>query len=91
MPPSDDRSDAARLAPPARPPQGYFGVWQRLLRGYGPVAVFAVLVLLVALLVPSKVQKASSSPTSDNGSGSQSLSGDQSGTGSGAGAGGATT
>ncbi len=39
------------------PPQGYFGVWQRLLRGYGPLAVFVVVIALLALLVPSKVQK----------------------------------
>jgi hypothetical protein len=41
----------------ANPPQGYFGVWQRLLRGYGPLAIFALLILLLSVLVPSKVQK----------------------------------
>jgi hypothetical protein len=30
-------------------------VWQRLLRGYGPAAVLATLLVLMALLVPSKV------------------------------------
>ncbi|CAN5628040.1 hypothetical protein BH20ACT2_BH20ACT2_00280 [soil metagenome] len=30
-----------------------FRVWQRLLRGYGPLAVFAVLLLLMSLLVPT--------------------------------------
>src|SRR5437588_11700807 len=34
-----------------------FTVSQRLLRGYGPLAVFAVLVLLMSLLVPSKSPK----------------------------------
>jgi hypothetical protein len=33
-----------------------FTVSQRLLRGYGPLAVFAVLLLLMSLLVPSKPQ-----------------------------------
>ena len=39
----------------SNPPRGYFGVWQRLLRGYGPLAVFALMVLLLSLIVPSKV------------------------------------
>jgi hypothetical protein len=39
----------------SRPPEGYFSVWQRLFRGYGPLAVFLVALLLMALLVPSKV------------------------------------
>jgi hypothetical protein len=30
-------------------------VWQRLLRGYGPLAVFALMVVLISILVPSKV------------------------------------
>jgi hypothetical protein len=29
-------------------------VWQRLLRGYGPLAVFALLLLLMSILVPTK-------------------------------------
>ncbi|MGK2949459.1 MAG: ABC transporter substrate-binding protein [Acidimicrobiales bacterium] len=37
------------------PPRGYFSVWQRLLRGYGPLAVFALMILLLSVLVPSKV------------------------------------
>ena len=48
------------------------GISNRLLRGYGPVAVFAVLMVLVAWLVPSKVQSAanaSSSVSSGGGSG----------------------
>src|SRR5438270_69090 len=40
-----------------------FTVSQRLLRGYGPLAVFAVLLLLMSLLVPSK------SPTKVNAAG----------------------
>ncbi|HET6811337.1 MAG TPA: hypothetical protein VFH50_10035 [Acidimicrobiales bacterium] len=43
------------------------GVPNRLLRGYGPVALFAVLMVLVAWLVPSKVQ--SSAGASSGGSG----------------------
>src|SRR5580765_5485701 len=34
-----------------------FSVSQRLLRGYGPLAVFAALLLLMSLLVPSKSPK----------------------------------
>jgi hypothetical protein len=41
----------------SNPPRGHFGVWQRLLRGYGPLAVFALLILLLSVLVPSKVHK----------------------------------
>ena len=68
------------------PPRGSFSVWQRLLRGYGPLAVLAVLLLLMSVFVPSKVpadqelstEGASSSNssngfdsgTSDDGSGS---------------------
>ncbi|MEQ1786299.1 MAG: ABC transporter substrate-binding protein [Acidimicrobiales bacterium] len=37
------------------PPRGYFSVWQRLMRGYGPLAVFALMLLLLSVLVPSKV------------------------------------
>ncbi len=40
----------------SNPPRGHFGVWQRLLRGYGPLAVFALMILLLSVLVPSKVQ-----------------------------------
>jgi hypothetical protein len=43
----------------SNPPRNYFSVWQRLFRGYGPLAVLALLVLLVALLVPSKAQTTS--------------------------------
>jgi hypothetical protein len=37
-----------------RPPRGAFTVWQRLLRGYGPLAILIVFVLLLAFLIPSK-------------------------------------
>ncbi len=39
----------------AAPPRGALPVWKRLLRAYGPVAALAVALLLVAMLVPSKV------------------------------------
>jgi hypothetical protein len=41
--------------PDSNPPRTYFSVWQRLFRGYGPLAVFAILLVVMALLVPSKV------------------------------------
>src|SRR4051812_18479028 len=47
-----------------------FTVSQRLLRGYGPLAVFAVLLLLMSLLVPSK------SPTKVNAAGAGAGGGD---------------
>ena len=40
---------------PRRPPLGAFPVATRLLRGYAPAIVLLVVVVLVALLVPSKV------------------------------------
>jgi len=40
-----------------RPPAGAFPVTSRLLRGYAPAAVLVLVVSLVALLVPSKVNK----------------------------------
>jgi hypothetical protein len=41
----------------ARTPRGAFQVNQRLLRGYGPLAVLAAMLIVMALLVPSKPQK----------------------------------
>jgi len=41
-------------APSGAVPRTYFSIWQRLLRGYAPLAVFAVLLVLMSLLVPSK-------------------------------------
>ena len=38
----------------ARTPRGSFQVNQRLLRGYGPLAVLAAMLILMAMLVPSK-------------------------------------
>jgi hypothetical protein len=45
------------MATESRTPRGSFQVNQRLLRGYGPLAVLAVMLILMALLVPSKPQK----------------------------------
>ena len=36
-------------------PIGSFRIGQRLLRGYGPLAIFALMILLMSVLVPSKV------------------------------------
>ncbi|MDQ2649921.1 MAG: hypothetical protein M3Z03_10225, partial [Actinomycetota bacterium] len=36
--------------------RGYFRIGQRLFRGYGPLAVFALMILLLSVLVPSKVE-----------------------------------
>ncbi|MEY2424515.1 MAG: hypothetical protein QOI61_87, partial [Actinomycetota bacterium] len=54
----------------ARTPRGSFQVNQRLLRGYGPLALLAVMFVLMAMLVPSKPQvikqvNATESETSD--------------------------
>ncbi len=40
---------------PDLPPQGSFPVYGRLLRGYGPLAVLAIMLVLMAMLIPSKV------------------------------------
>ena len=37
-----------------RAPRGSFQVNQRVLRGYGPLALFVVIMIVVALTVPSK-------------------------------------
>jgi hypothetical protein len=39
----------------ARPTRAHFEIGQRLMRGYGPLAVFALMLLLMSVLVPSKV------------------------------------
>jgi hypothetical protein len=54
----------------AAPPRGHFAVGQRLMRGYGPLAVFALMLLLMSLLVPSKVpdETVSAGAGSDGGS-----------------------
>ena len=61
-----------------RTPRGSFQVNQRLLRGYGPLAVLAVMLILMALLVPSKPTKIEQvSAGNDTGSGTgSSVSGD---------------
>ncbi len=41
------------------PQRGSFPISQRLLRGYGPLGVFVLLLLLMSVLVPSKVPTAS--------------------------------
>lgn len=51
----------------AAPPTGYFPVWHRLLRGYGPAAVLVIVVVLVAALVPSRVPKANAVSTGSQG------------------------
>ncbi|HEX5267834.1 MAG TPA: hypothetical protein VFW24_13785 [Acidimicrobiales bacterium] len=45
------------------------GIRNRLLRGYGPVALFALLLVLVAWLVPSKVQSSASASSPGGASG----------------------
>ena len=37
-------------------PRSHFSVWQRLFRGYGPLAALVVFILLMSLLVPTKAQ-----------------------------------
>ena len=65
------------------------GVNSRVLRGYGPLAAFAVLLVLMSLLVPTKVPDDSTSISNSTGSNSEfSLDGDGStSTGSGGGGG----
>ncbi len=42
---------------PARPTRsGYFGRWQRLFHGYAPLPILAALIVVMALIVPSRVQ-----------------------------------
>src|SRR3546814_1926729 len=52
----------------SRPPGGYFSIGSRLMRGYGPLAVLALMLLLVSVLVPSKVPDATNVSASGNGS-----------------------
>ena len=51
------------------PPRTYFSVGQRLFRGYGPLAAFVVVLLLMSLLVPSKVQKTPAKVSTNTGTG----------------------
>ena len=48
---------AEQHTPPAQP-RPYFTVSQRLFRGYGPLAAFAALLLLMAVAVPSRTLRA---------------------------------
>lgn len=48
------------------PPQGSAPVYRRLLRGYGPVAVLALILILVAALFPTMSTEAEpETPTTD--------------------------
>jgi len=72
--------------PEPRPtPQGSFPVHNRLLRGYGPLAVLATMLVLMALLVPTKVPESQVSSSDTIPSGGQGFAG-----GSSSGSGGAT-
>ena len=51
---------------PSNPPRTYFSVWQRLFRGYGPAAVLTVLIVLMALLVPSKIPDSTTASATGN-------------------------
>jgi len=92
--PAPDGSAGTSTVAASRPPTTYFSVWQRLFRGYGPVAVLAALIVIVALAVPSKAPKnvavvgagpnGASSGTAGSGSGGSPGSGSSAaGTGSG--------
>src|SRR3990170_2100267 len=72
------------------PPRTYFSVWQRLLRGYGPLAVFAILLVAMSIFVPTKTPDTVNANGVGAGAGSGSGSGSGGGA-SGAGATGATT
>jgi ABC-type branched-subunit amino acid transport system substrate-binding protein len=77
------------------PPREYFSVWQRLFRGYGPLAVFALLLVAMSVFVPTKSPEAVSADgfSSGTGTGTGTASGTGAGTGTAAGTptGGATT
>lgn len=45
------------------PPQGTKPVYKRLLRGYGPIAVLALALILMAALVPTRSTEAEPEPT----------------------------
>ncbi|HET9076483.1 MAG TPA: hypothetical protein VFN68_06095, partial [Acidimicrobiales bacterium] len=48
---------SGRRVPPSSPPPGYFSVFQRLFRGYGPMAILVAVLVIVALFVPSRVPR----------------------------------
>jgi hypothetical protein len=68
---------------PQLTPQGSFPINRRILRGYGPLAVFAAMLVLMAVLVPTTVPSqqvsASGSGTPDGGSGFSTSGGSSSG------------
>ena len=49
------------------PPQGSAPVYKRLFRGYGPVAVLALLLILVAVLFPTMSTEAEPEPPTTDG------------------------
>jgi hypothetical protein len=58
------------MTPPTNSPRpDWFTVSQRIMRGYGPLAVFALMILLMSVLVPSKVPGQSESLAAGAGSG----------------------
>lgn len=59
----------------ARPTRASFEIGQRLMRGYGPLAVFALMLLLMSVLVPSKVPDESAVSTGTGSSGSNAAEG----------------
>jgi hypothetical protein len=65
----------------ANPPLTHFSVWQRLFRGYGPLAVLALMVILMSFLVPTKTpdNEATAGFTADTGSSSSDGSSDTAG------------
>lgn len=67
----------------SNPPREYFSVWQRLFRGYGPLAVFALLLVAMSVFVPTK----SPEEVGTDAFGGGSASGAGTGTGSGSGTG----
>jgi hypothetical protein len=51
-----------------KPSRGHFSPGQRLMRGYGPLAVFLLMLLLMSVLVPSKVPDKTALNASGSGS-----------------------
>lgn len=72
------------------PPREYFSVWQRLFRGYGPLAVFALLLVAMSVFVPTKAPEAVSADGFSSGSGAGTGTAAGTGTGGGTGTGAAT-
>ncbi|HET9077771.1 MAG TPA: hypothetical protein VFN68_12635 [Acidimicrobiales bacterium] len=72
------------------PPPGSFSIFQRILRGYGPMAVLVAVLVVVALAVPSRVPKTATLTAGNTGSYSTGSSGAGAGA-TGASSGGATS